>query len=563
MVGDSSTTTAASNNSNNNTVIPNCVELDGYCTSLEQDDQEDDSENSDDGHDDEDAASDDDDEDDTKWLASQFDWISPSRQQQQACSGSSSTQEYDKSIRQRRQRRRLAREDRLFAELQRQQTPSGSMTGYLLKRDARDPNVWRRVHCTLTADYLWFVSRIYTASTTDDDDDDIIGGVSSEHPSSEPPQQQQPHSQQPPQIYYRWARHGRIRLTRALVLEPTADYPPLFRTPYAWEIVSARGTSHVLRAGSRAGQRRWIRALQDAVVRSLEASLLRHAELLLTDECRARNLRAAERAVEPLWERLQELQQRDSGGAAEEDGTIAAVTGGGERGTHVNAVLRLGLQVADYRECCRYIQSVLPAKNPMVVFGGVGDAAAQPPAIPKGGRFGSAAAARARSTSTESTVVPALDATTHDMIHATWDRAAALLVRATHVGLTMTTTRPAKKTSSSSLENKNHEVHEEAKLSHSVDTLCRHIDYVITGRFRRGKDYQPPSAMTVPQQPTPTTVLGNRVRAVSNDADHEFQPPPTDLFDHLLTELQIEAVAADHRRRSSSSSPSVTPSSSP
>lgn len=141
--------------------------------------------------------------------------------------------------------------------------------------------------------------------------------------------------------------------------------------------------------------------------------------------------------------------------------------------------------------------------------------------MPTGSRFG------ARSTSSN-TVIP-LDATTHDMIHATWDQAAALLVRATHVGLTM--------------QQQKAPPDEEVKLSHSVDTLCRHVDYVITGRFRRGKDYQPAQPAAAAAVPPPP--VGNRVRTVSSDAEHEFQPPPTDLFDHLLAELQIEAAAAD------------------
>ena len=85
-----------------------------------------------------------------------------------------------------------------------------------------------------------------------------------------------------------------------------------------------------------------------------------------------------------------------------------------------------------------------------------------------------------------------------------------------------------------------HAAEDVPKLSHSVNTLCRHIDYVITGRFRR----EQPSAAT-----GAAIAGGNRVRTVSNDADHEFQPPPEDLFDRLLRELQIEAVAADRKQR--------------
>ena len=144
--------------------------------------------------------------------------------------------------------------------------------------------------------------------------------------------------------------------------------------------------------------------------------------------------------------------------------------------------------------------------------------------------------------------------TAHDTIHAAWDQAAALLVCAKHLGLTLQRHSfiNSKTLSNASLEQQvsvevvavlepSASVWQERedgvpKLSHSVDTLCQHIDFVITGRFRRN-------------QPSPAIVDGNRVRTVSNDADHEFQPPPTDLFDRLLNELQTEAVGTDRKQQ--------------
>jgi hypothetical protein len=54
----------------------------------------------------------------------------------------------------------------------------------------------------------------------------------------------------------------------------------------------------------------------------------------------------------------------------------------------------------------------------------------------------------------------------------------------------------------------------------NVDTLCRHIDYVLTGRFRTLQDGASP--------------LSSHDR--SRDA------PPSELFDNLLVELQTTCV---------------------
>ena len=174
------------------------------------------------------------------------------------------------------------------------------------------------------------------------------------------------------------------------------------------------------------------------------------------------------------------------------------------------------------------------------------------PPLPAPTRFGSSLLLRSAFGLPSSSVKKVMDTTTHDLIHAAWDRAAALLVRGTHVGLMVQHHNSIypKTVSEASLEQPDnveviavlgpHAVEDVPKLSHSVSTLCRHIDYVITGRFRRE---QPSTA------PGVAIAGANRVRTVSNDADHEFLPPPEDLFDRLLSELQIEAVAADWKQQ--------------
>ena len=133
--------------------------------------------------------------------------------------------------------------------------------------------MWRRVHCVLTDDYLWFVSRRYAKQNLS------------------------------------FAKHGRVRLTRALLLEPSSDYAPLYRTPYAFEMVAADGTSHIFRASNRTVQRQWIKSISDRIIQSYENSLVESAQLIVNDECKA-HARRIDHAMDQLWECIQ--KQRES-----------------------------------------------------------------------------------------------------------------------------------------------------------------------------------------------------------------------------------------------------------
>jgi hypothetical protein len=282
------------------------------------------------------------------------------------------------------------------------------------------------MHCVITDDYLWFVSRVY-------------------------------HGIQTP-------RHGRIRLTRSLLLEPTPDYPPLFQTPHSFELVTASGISHVFRATTKLMQAKWIHALSDRIVQSFENSLLQHAGLIIADECTARSRRVTQVAAESLWKTLSQTTESLTNKRA------------------IGAALRWGLDVADYREACRYIQSMLPAKKPVIVS----QTATSSERKKRNGNV--------HGTDTTGNHAPEkVDPHLQEHIRACWTHAAALLARATHTVLQF-----------------------QPKLSRSIETSCRHVEYVLTGRLRKGQN-DLLSAQTL---------------------DHRIDPPPIDLFDHLLSELQ-------------------------
>lgn len=518
---------------NRGTLIPNCVELDGYCTAMEDDNG---SENDDD---DDDSSSNSSshvatestwdcgsrrgeplsqDDEDTHLLLTKFPWlVNHASSEITSSSTDAARKSDDRAVQQ-----KLARENRLYEELSTSTTtPLQRVGGYLLKRDSRDKNVWRSVHCVLTDDYLWYVSRVYTRRTTT---------------TSEP---------------YRCAKHGRIKLTRALLLEPTADYAPLYRTPYAFEVVSTRGTSHVFRASSKQLQSKWILSLSERIVQSYESSLMEQAELIMADEYLARNRRTTALAVEPLWDAAVRVSNEhfDTG----PDGST--VTGNDVRekapsiGNSIGSVLRWGMEVAEFRDRCRFILSSMPAKTPVVAA-----------TTPQRRRFFTSRDPVERQASTSELTSPEpLNYITQEMIRASWDQASALLSRATSLALTFHVR--------SSLRHDNDD--EPAKLSHAVDTLCRHVEYVITGSFRHGKDHctkaptTTPPALPPPPPPPPASLLNAvpsasataAVRQVSTgsssgDANSHHQedgPPPADLFDHLLTEMQLLAAAADRR----------------
>ena len=116
-----------------------------------------------------------------------------------------------------------------------------------------------------------------------------------------------------------------------------------------------------------------------------------------------------------------------------------------------------------------------------------------------------------------------IDPVIQSMIRSTWEQASALLARATHVALQVY-----------------------PKLSRSVETSCRHVDYIITGRFRSfSADAADFTASTSAISHPPLSEHSNNGEAPHHHHhDPKSGPPPFDLFDHLLGELQTLAANA-------------------
>ena len=409
--------------------IPSCIDLDGYCTSMEEEElkpeDEDDDQNDMHGED----------ETDTQDRGGYFDVdLLLSR-----CPFAEDGKKANASVQTLAVGGPLSSSSKEDKELRRYfqlcQVPP-SCSGYLLKRSSVDPHVWKRVYCVLTDDHLWYTTRVpYTSE-----------------------------SKTTPISLRMGKTHGRISLGRALLLEPSAEYKssPLFRVPHSFEVVNSRGASHIFRAPSRILQRQWVAALTTKIIESFENSLMDQAELIVADETMARNRRISSLAVEPL--------QQDSSSTTSMYLSLIRAT-----------VLRLGMSIAEYRELCRHLQTLLPAKHAVMAQSDT-----------NGRENGNV--------QLDSSITLQDDESLARQIQNAWIEASILFERCTNVAMEVQ-------------QYAQHQRGKQTTLSQSVDTHCRHIEYVLTGNHGSGR--------------TPGGVQSD-----------QRSPPPTDLFDLLLSELQ-------------------------
>lgn len=368
--------------------IPECVELNGYSTSMEEED-----------------LGDDDDEDEDEFEQQEQEYPDPMdmpwKKEGKEDAGAAMTDEGRKQ--QRRATQQIQRHQQLASH--RSVLDHHVVSGYLWKQSRADPHVWRKVHCVLTEDHFWFVTRVKKNAPF----------------------------------------YGRIPLTRALLVEASQSSSMLSRVPFAWEIMSARGGSNVFRAHSRSLQLRWMFCLKDRIEQNEENTFLQQAELIVADETAART------------KRLVQLVPKSNN----------------------VEVTHWALHVVDYREQCRHIQNRLPSKTLFV---------ASKPTNPL---------ASHEQSSSSSLELPELDPDLTLMVQAAWDLATTLLVQATT------------------------HLMKEFK-GRNAETLCRHIDYVLTGRMR------------------PLSEAGSPV--AEEHVDKSREPPPINVFDNLLAEFEKPAA---------------------
>lgn len=390
-----------------------------------------------------------------------------------------------------RAQRRQSREWRRYLQVSQSHNANPNcLAGYLLKRSIKDKHVWRKVYCLLTEDYMWYIHRMTPWC------------------ERQPIERVKTHSTNMEETIAMAPKHGRIALSQALLLEVNEEFErsPLHRVPHAFQIVDGRGVTHSFRASSKSLLQQWIQSLSTRLIDSYDNSFLENAELIVAEESLARNQRYKSIAVDALRLNDRTLARASSQGsfashhehqAHEEEKQIECLLNNmqidlytlaseGETNNKVNfsaQVVRLGINVAEYRESCRHIQVSLLSQ-----IGFLSDQEEKEPNL------------------------PVLTVAIQKMVQDLWHDASRLLGQATQIASLVQID------SGYGSVSKRH-------ASRSLDTLCHHIEFVITGQIRRRAALPNESATTSSNAATATT-------------QHPDDPPPIDLFDRLLTELQ-------------------------
>jgi hypothetical protein len=384
------------------------------------------------------------------------------------------------------------------------------LSGYMLKQSMSDPHVWKRVHCVLTDEHLWYISRIHTRldrqqGSVKESEDSF--GEHGEEKKQMPPSLSS--SSETPMEFYSYAKHRRLGLTRALLIQPSKDRPkaPLFRTPFAFEVIDSNGAAHRFRATNLDSYKRWVTALSSRIVQSYENSLFEHAELIVRDETQARNKRMMAVAVEPLWEYcLLREKSKPKGHDKTRFSPLDLPT---------LQILRFGMEVSEYRERCRHVQAILPAKYPVLAMTDT------KPEL----RRNSSGSGHSEESSPSSNGAFRLDSKTQALIKGAWDEAVRLGGQATKLAVALQCP-PGGSTSSPT-----------TKMPRCLETICQHLEHVITGNFRGSLTINSSSS----QQGSNKSTNAKQARGPDNTRQY---PPPIDLFDQLLAELQLVAASA-------------------
>jgi hypothetical protein len=401
-----------------------------------------------------------------------------------------------------------------------QTTSQSTMTclsGYLLKRSLEDPHVWRRIHCVLTDDRFWYVTRVY-------------GDIGA-------------------------PRYRSIRLASALLIARSLDRSgsrhhhdenALQPAPFCFEVVSAAGVSHYFRATSQRSVARWIPSLQARIDQSAENGQMELASLILRDESVARSKREVSYASLPLWKAAEHLALSEA-----HVNSLARSSTSLERldycGGPFGIVLRWGLDVADFRETCKYMHSRLPPKSLVLASEQQQGSSSHDDSDDRR----RAASSPGATTINGPIQREPLDPMLFRMIQHSWEHAGSLLARAMHIGSQVLELQHQQMTSFRGSSN-----HRDPVRLSSIETHCRHVEYILTGSFRPlrresgresdGGQYHTGSGSchSDTNNGEPRLEKNERFHCQVSASSRHCDPPPIDLFDQLLLDLQGHAAAA-------------------
>ncbi|OEU11687.1 hypothetical protein FRACYDRAFT_244810 [Fragilariopsis cylindrus CCMP1102] len=367
-------------------------------------------------------------------------------------------------------------------------TNSTTLAGYLLKKSNFDPYVWKLHYCILTEDDFWYVPRIKNKKKNKNvrnTNEIIMSGIEMA------------------------SYHGRIPLIDTLLL----DNSKTGRRNDEFEIVDGNGITHTYRCPAAAAAaavtapattttraavavvaKDWRNMLSIRSQNAFENSLIKHAELILTEENLSRTERWKNIVVDDECDDNSNNDGNDDGTKTKEGRTINAsltvvssspssrsilmYNCGGSASSSGNSnhslrlqsqskILRFGMDIAEYKENCRHIQTLL--------WVDYSSAAAATVVVAPSSNFNSNGSTTTTTTtntadndvsSTSSSSSTTTTTTTLRLVRETWKEASGLLQQAIIIISSI---------------NK----HRERDISRSLDTMCRHIEYIITRQRRR------------------------------------------------------------------------------
>ena len=228
-------------------------------------------------------------------------------------------------------------------------------SGYLLKQSNRDKNIWKRVHCVLTEDQFWFVSRVKK-----------IGGAHSHNKNNSKGSKNHHNYHHGSRI----GKHGIINLNGSLFLEPstfTFD-SPLSGIPNTFQLTTRKGEVHVFQAGNKNAYLRWCECLSERIVICQENSTFDVTDAMISRETWAKQKRCERYLFSALLfsgpspsststssspsstPQSSKTSNKDNNYAGREN----FLTNYKHRGNdNMKYLINLGLQIAEYKEQCK------------------------------------------------------------------------------------------------------------------------------------------------------------------------------------------------------------------
>jgi len=219
---------------------------------------------------------------------------------------------------------RLQKERHRLTALSRFKSSAGSkcVSGYLLKQSKWDDHVWKKVHCILTDDQFWHVSRAKNIQEIS-----ISEGKKTEKCRLKA---------------FRIGKYSIINLKGAL-LRLTLKMTPLSSTPFTFELMTKSGASKIFRALNSTAYLHWTQCLSERIERCDDNATFDLADIIVSEETFVK----AKRCEDVLMKRLFSSSMKNSLSLHLSNDICYA--------GKMQSIVCFALGIAEYKELCRHI----------------------------------------------------------------------------------------------------------------------------------------------------------------------------------------------------------------